>query len=272
MLTQTPTRPLVRYLGGKWILGPWIISHFPPHKAYVEPFGGGASILLRKPRAFAEVYNDAEGEIVNLFRMVRTRGPELIDAVKLTPFARDEYEAAFVVEPSDDLDRARMTLVKTWMGRGSNNIRKRSGFRKYFGSEARPSRSTAAEWRNLPDAIALVVERLQGVTIENRDAIHVMQAHDAPDTLHYVDPPYTHKERGTDSRYRLEFSEADHRRLAEALNAMRGRVVLSGYRSDLYDDLYQGWVRLDKTTFADGGRKRVESLWLSPNIQQARLI
>lgn len=253
-------------------MGPWIISHFPPHKAYVEPFGGGASILLRKPRAFAEVYNDAEGEIVNLFRMVRTRGSELVQAIELTPFARDEYESAFSAEPLDDLDRARMTLVKSWMGRGSDNIRKRSGFRKYFGSETRPSRSTASEWRNLPDSIRLVVERMQGVTIENRDAIDVMLAHDAPDTLHYVDPPYTHKERGTDSRYRLEFSEADHRRLAEALNAMRGRVVLSGYRSDLYDDLYQGWVRLDKTAFADGGRKRVESLWLSPNIQQARLI
>lgn len=253
-------------------MGPWIISHFPPHKAYVEPFGGGASILLRKPRAFAEVYNDAEGEIVNLFRMVRTRGSELVQAIELTPFARDEYESAFSAEPLDDLDRARMTLVKSWMGRGSDNIRKRSGFRKYFGSETRPSRSTASEWRNLPDSIRLVVERMQGVTIENRDAIDVMLAHDAPDALHYVDPPYTQKERGGDARYRIEFYEKDHRRLAGELHAMRGRVVLSGYRSALYDELYGEWTRIDKRTFADGGRQRTESLWLSPNCQISRLI
>ncbi len=86
-----PTRPLLRWLGGKWRLAPWIIQHLPPHRIYIEPFGGAASVLLRKPRAHAEVWGDLDGGLVNLFAVLRsTRAEELISAVTLTPFARAE--------------------------------------------------------------------------------------------------------------------------------------------------------------------------------------
>src|SRR5690606_6837914 len=88
-------RPIIRYHGGKWRIAPWIISHFPEHRVYVEPFGGGGSVLLRKPRSYAEVYNDLDGEIVNLFRVARDCGDELIRSVELTPFARDEFMLAY---------------------------------------------------------------------------------------------------------------------------------------------------------------------------------
>ncbi|MFG8489773.1 DNA adenine methylase, partial [Pseudomonas aeruginosa] len=98
-------RPILRYHGGKWKLAPWIIQHLAPHHTYVEPFGGAASVLLRKARSYAEIYNDLDGDVVNLFRVARDHGEELRQALALTPFAREEFEASYV-ETTDPLERA----------------------------------------------------------------------------------------------------------------------------------------------------------------------
>jgi DNA adenine methylase len=257
----------MRYFGGKWKISSWIISHMPDHRSYVEPFGGGASILIRKPRVSAEVYNDIDGEVVNLFRVVRDRGHELASAIELTPFAREEYDAAFIGEPTDELERARRTLVKAWMGRGSDSIRKHTGFRLYLGSDVK-ARSTADEWRRYPEAMVRVIERLRGVVIENADACEVMRDNDAADALHYIDPPYTKKERGG-GRYRHD--KVDHEALAAVVHELRGKVMLSGYDSPMYRRLYGDWHRVEKPTHSDGALDRIEVLWLSPNCGNSRL-
>lgn len=97
-----PTRPIMRYYGGKWRLAPWIIQHFPPHLVYVEPFGGAGSVLLQKPRSRGEIWNDLAGEIVNVFRVLRNRkkAAELERTLRLTAFARAELELAF--DPDGD--------------------------------------------------------------------------------------------------------------------------------------------------------------------------
>jgi len=119
---QRPQRPALRYFGGKWRIAAWTTSHFLEHDVYTESYGGAASILLRKERAHAEVYNDLDGEIVNLFRVLRGRGDELRQALELTPFARAEFDASF--EPSDDeLEQARRTVVRSYMGFGSTFTR-----------------------------------------------------------------------------------------------------------------------------------------------------
>lgn len=263
MSTITPTRPILRWHGGKWKLAPWIIGHFPPHKCYVEPFGGAASVLIRKPRSYAEVYNDLDGEVVNLFRVARDRGGELIRALSLTPFAREEFgesrEAAY-----DPLERARRMVIRSYMGFGSNAHNKVSGFRA---STKRSGTTPATDWGRYPkDALPAIIERLQGVVIEHRDAIQVMKAHDGRETLHYVDPPYVHATRGAGRDYRHEMTDAEHVRLAEVLRGLTGFVILSGYDCPLYRDLYAGLRQVHRDTFADGARARREVLWLSPNI------
>jgi DNA adenine methylase len=264
-----PTRPIVRYHGGKWRLADWIIRHLPRHRVYVEPFGGGGSVLLRKPRSYGEIYNDLDGEIVNVFRVARDRGPELVRALELTPFAREEFELSY--EDNDDpIEQARRTVARAFMGFGSASICKEtSGFRA---NSNRSGTTPAQDWRNYPKCLVAIVERLQGVVIECREAMSVMTQHDGIDTVHYVDPPYVHttrseKKRGTVTRksYKHELTDDDHELLARCLRELRGAVVLSGYRSALYDRLYDGWNKVERHAHADGARERVEVLWLSPN-------
>ncbi|HYE70657.1 MAG TPA: DNA adenine methylase [Aquabacterium sp.] len=272
-------RPALRYHGGKWRLAPWIISHFPSHRVYVEPYGGAASVLLRKPRGKAEIYNDLDGEVVNLFQVVRDRGAELVAAIELTPYARDEFYLSFI-HSDDPLERARRLVLRSFAGYGGNLTKpnrdgtpQRTGFRTYCGTGR--GRSTCGDWRALPAEVRKIIERMQGVCIEHRDALRVMHDHDSPSTLHYVDPPYVHATRGMDSGgshrgYRFEMTDDQHRELAHVLRSLKGMVVLSGYQSDLYTQLYSGWVRLDHRSHADGARPRIESIWLNPASAEAR--
>lgn len=260
-------RPILRWHGGKWLLANWIISHLPAHRIYVEPFGGAGSVLLRKPRSYAEVYNDLDGEVVNLFRVARDHGEELLRVLELTPFARDEFILSYV-PTNDPVEQARRTVARSFMGFGSNSHNKATGFRA---NSNRSGTTPAGDWRNYPDAFVSVVERLRGVCIENRNAVEVMRAHDGEETVHYVDPPYMAETRDKGSDYRHEMTDADHVALAVELHKLRGAVVLSGYASPLYDELYRDWQRVERAALADGARARVEVLWLSQRCADADL-
>lgn len=251
------------------MLAPWIISHFPGHRVYVEAYGGGGSVLIRKPRSYSEVYNDLDGEIVNVFRMTRDHGEDLLNLLILTPFSREEFNLC-KKETDDPLERARRTIAKSFMGFGSNSIHQSSGFRP---NSNRSGSTPAHDWANYPGKLNQLIERLRAVIIENKDAVEVLQQHDSDETLHYVDPPYVPETRNPGKDYKFEMTTDDHERLAETLHQLIGPVVLSGYRCDLYDHLYSDWYRVEKNTFADGAKPRIECLWLSNNcsIKQQRL-
>ncbi len=256
-------RPIVRYHGGKWLLAPWIISHFPDHRVYVEPFGGGGSVLLRKQRSYAEVYNDLDDEIVNVFRVARDHGACLKELLHLTPFARTEFLEAY--EPTDDpVERARRTIIRTFMGFGSDGMssKHKTGFRA---NSNRSGTTPAHDWKNYAEVFDLLIERLRGVIIENRDAKQVMETHDQKDALHYVDPPYvfsTRSEKGA-GEYKHEMDDDEHRALAAFLSTLKGTVIVSGYPSDLYAGLYEGWHVEEKQALADGALARREVLWMN---------
>lgn len=267
----TPQRPVMRYHGGKWRLAPWIIAHFPPHSVYCEPFGGSASVLLQKPRARAECYNDLDGQVVNVFRVLRdpASAAELERRIRLTPFARAEFEWCYE-PPGDPIDQAHKTIVRSFFGHGSDSVTRscRTGFRaKMTGHRALPSNSWATWW----GSIAHFTDRLAAVLIEQRDAIEVMRQLDTPATLHYVDPPYVASTRsaiangrGKTHGYKHELTDADHRALGGALRHLEGMVVLSGYDCELYRELFGDWQASSCMTLADGARPRREWLWLNP--------
>lgn len=259
-------RPILRYHGGKWLLAPWIISHFPKHRCYVEPFGGAASVLMRKDRSYAEVYNDKWSSVVNVFQVLRDAGmaTELEKLLVLTPFSRDEFE--LTSEASDNsVEQARRTIFRSMAGCGSAAVNGEyvTGFRA---NSNRSGTTPAQDWANYPQYVQRFVERLRGVVIENRDAWGVMQQHDGEDTLHYVDPPYMQETRNMqrgNAAYEVEMSHEDHDLLLRRLMTLSGMVVLSGYRTQLYDSLLCIWTRIDRAAKADGARDRVESLWLN---------
>lgn len=256
-----PTRPVLRWHGGKWKLAPWIIGHFPTHRTYVEPFGGAGSVLLRKPRAYAEVYNDLDGTVVNLFRVLRSdRALELVEALRLTPFARAEFAEAY--EPSEDaFEQARRLVVRSFMGFGSNGHNRPTGFRA---NSNRSGTTPAHDWSNYPDCLAIVIERLAGVVVESKDATAVMAQHDSAHTLHYVDPPYVFETRADMAKdYVHELSDDDHAELLTFLRGLRGMVILSGYPCQLYDAALSDWQRVERKAHADGARDRIEVLWIN---------
>lgn len=260
----TVERPLLRYHGGKWILAPWIIKHFPSsHRVYCEPFGGAASVLLQKRPCYAEIYNDMDGEIVNLFYIVRDRGGELSESLRYTPFSRAEFELSYQ-STDDDFERARRTVVRSFMGFGSasSNCRK-TGFRS---NNNRSGTTPAHDWKNYPDAMQGIIDRLRGVVIENRDAKQVMASCDGLDTLHYVDPPYVLDTRYNGQKtkcYNHEMTNDEHKELCEFLKQLRGTVVVSGYDNELYNDILNGWHKHIRKAYADGAKERIEVLWIN---------
>lgn len=267
------TRPVLRYHGGKWLLSDWIMSFFPPHRIYVEPFGGAASVLLRKERTYAEVYNDLDADVVNLFRILRDEeaAKQLIKDLMLTPFARDEFNLSYELT-TDPIEKARRLIIRSFMGFGSasSNPKHKTGFR---GNSNRSGTIPAHDWRNYPPALEAIVERLRGVNIENRKAVDVIAQHDTAQTLFYVDPPYVLNTRYLGEKtkcYSHEMTDADHEELLETLRNVQGMVVVSGYDHPIYADMLKDWTHFDRKALADGARERTETVWLNPNCAVAQ--
>lgn len=273
---ETPTRPVLRYHGGKWNLAKWIISYFPEHRIYVEPFGGAASVLLQKSRAFSEVYNDLDGEIANLFRVLRdpSQARELQRLLELTPYARSEFEAAYSTAP-DPIEAARRLVIRSFMGIGCNAVT-----REFRTGRGRPSTGFRAVlepngalrgqgWVSYTSEVKAFTERLRGVVIESLPAIEVIERFDRHDSLIYCDPPYPKSTRDKGDDYRFEMSDDEHRELAAVLRRAKGAVIISGYACDLYDlELYPDWRREQREGFADQAKPRTEVLWLNKSAEE----
>lgn len=263
-------RPVLQWHGGKWLLAKWIISHFPEHHSYVEPFGGAASVLLQKTRCHTEVYNDLDDEVVNLFQVLRHPGlgHQLARQIELTPFSRKEFKEAYE-RTLDPIERARRLIIRSFMGHGSagHSLRK-TGFRS---NAMKAGTSPAQDWQNYPEQLLHIVQRIRGVTIEHMDAIALMKKHDGPTTLFYVDPPYLPSTRDAGTDYRVEMTIDQHKELLAVVRELEGMVVMSGYMSEIYETNLTGWKTSFSNSHADGGRDRLECIWINPACNRAQL-
>lgn len=257
-------RTVLKYPGAKWQIADWIVSLMPPHKSYLEPFFGSGAVLFTKPPSRIETINDADGEIVNLFDVIRTQRKELEQAVALTPYSREEYDHIWELYEAgadcDRVERARRTLVRYWQTHGSCGYYKGGWKNDVAGREYAYA---VRYWNSLPEWIAQAALRLKEVQIEHGKAVDVIRRFKSPDVLIYADPPYvlsTRKQR----QYRVEMADdRQHAELLEVLKAHPGPVMLSGYDNDLYNDALPGWEKLQHKAQSGCGGPRVETLWLN---------
>lgn len=257
-------RPVLKYNGGKWIDGPWIISHFPEHRIYGELFGGGASVLLQKPRAKIEYYNDLDSQVYTFFLVLRQRPNDLIRAIRYTPYSREFFERE-VCEPADDeLEAALRFAARCWMGRTNNRL-SRTSFRRAGNLYVPGGYIPAKLWSDLRGYIE-AARRLRGVVIENCDWHDLALQLDGPETLLYIDPPYWRGVRKAGRMYDVDMmSTLQHARMLRKIRALKSMIIISGYDSALYRRLLPGYTVVTKTSTDDARNTRTEALFISPN-------
>lgn len=246
--------PLLDYFGGKWRIADAIIGYFPPHKTYVEPFAGGASVFLRKSPAKNEIVNDIDQEIVNVFRVMRSNSAELLRVLTHTPYSRYEYHLS--KEPTDDpIEKARRTLIRSHMGIG-DSINQTSGFR----AKVAQNGPAVGSWRNLIHYFDEYLRRMRNCIIENLPYEQCIERYDrGPGVLFYFDPPYLKSTRRKGA-YRFDWKTEDHEKFLERVSKIKSKVIISGYSSDLYNEALKGW-KISQIYTRSQRNVAVECLW-----------
>lgn len=268
--SQGPDAPVAWY-GGKFYLARWIIEHLPAHRVYVEPFGGMANVLLKKHPGEVEVFNDLDGRVVNLFRVLRDQKQfeELKRLAELTPYSREQFaELCSLPEPLDAIEKAYWFFVRCRQARGGigmSNITANA-----WATSTRTRRGMPepiSKYLSALDGLGAVADRFRRVMVESLPAIKLIKKYDGPEVLFYCDPPYLGSTRhaGKAATYHVEMTDADHHSLLLQLQQCVGKVVLSGYPSPLYDRLLSNWQRIErpmKVQFSNSGGNRIEVLWI----------
>jgi DNA adenine methylase len=259
--------PPLKWHGGKWYLAPKIVALMPPHIHYVEAYAGGLSVLFAKdPDGISEVINDINGHLSNFWRILQdeqtfARFQRILEAV---PFSEVEWRDSDVnsVVP-DSVESAARFFIRCRQSLAGRMDKfaplSRTRTRRRMNEQA-------SAWLNAVEGLPAVHRRLKRVAVLNRDALDVIRQQDGPDTLYYLDPPYLSATRTADDVYSHEMSLAQHAELLETIRRCRGRVMLSGYPSVLYDTRLADWTRHEfilPNQAAGGKQKRrmTEVVW-----------
>lgn len=254
------------WYGGKYSHLSWLLPLLPEAGHYCEPFGGSAAVLINRQPAPVETYNDLDGDVVNFFRVLRDERQELINAIALTPFSREEFVRA-IEEPNgniSDIERARRFYIRARQTRtGLAQTATPGRWATCRNTSRRGMGGAVSRWLSSPYELAEIAARLIRVQIDNRHAIDVIRAYDSDETLFYCDPPYPHESRGDANAYGFEMSDKEHRELASVIHNVKGKVAVSGYSCPLMEELYGTWTRHDAPVRVCHSVKtaRQEALW-----------
>jgi len=262
------------WYGGKFSHLNWLLPLLPVATHYCEPFGGSAAVLINRPPSPVETYNDLDGDVVNFFKVLREQKEPLIEAIGLTPFAREEFELAIqdLDDVVSDLERARRLFVRARQVRTGLAQTASSGRWAHCLLTSRAGMAGAvSRWLGSVEGLSEIAQRLLRVQIEHASALEVIARYDSAETLFYCDPPYPHDSRGDSKAYKYEMTDGSHVELAQILHSVRGKVAISGYDSPLMNTLYNDWYRIeDDPKMAHSIKKlRTEVLWVNYKIENA---
>lgn len=256
------------WYGGKYSHLEWLLPLLPQTNHYCEPFAGSAAVLINREPSPVETYNDMDGEVVNFFSVLRKQKDELVEAILLTPFSREELARACSGdnENLDHFERARRFYVRARQTRtGLAQTASPGRWATCRNTSRRGMGGAVSRWLGSAPDLVWIAARLLRVQIDNRPAVDVVRAYDSPDTLFYCDPPYPHESRGDAKAYAFEMTDSAHRELAAVLRASQGKVAVSGYNCALMDELYGDWQRIDAPEKLCHSTKgiRQEALWVN---------
>lgn len=254
---------ILNYVGSKWNMASWIVSQMPDHNVYLESHFGSGAVLFNKQPSKIETVNDTDGNIVNLFKVIREQPGELAGTIGLTPYSRDEYYRSFELLEGElsELERARVFLVRCWMARGGKTS-DRTGWRHNIDVA---TVNAIPDWNALPKTILEATSRLKQVQLENQDATKLIERYNKTDCLIYADPPYLLNTR-TKRHYANEMTSEQHEDFLQKLTMHKGFAIISGYESDMYNDILSDWTKITKMATTEAAKSKEEVLWLNPNI------
>jgi len=213
----------------------------PPHTTYVEPFFGGGQFFFFKPPSKREVINDSNLHLMQMWETIKSSPKPLIEILRKMPYEESTFDWARYSSISGSAEEhaaKTFILYRQSLGARGKSFAKSSGSRLRRGM---PDNQSA--WLSALDLIQSNSERLQKVDIMTGNAIDVLQNYDGSASFFYLDPPYLPETRVSKRVYENEMSYEDHEKLLDTILTLKGRIMLSGYDSPLYNKYLKGWQR-----------------------------
>lgn len=256
---------ILKYPGSKWRIANWIISHFPKHHSYLEPFFGSGAVLFNKSLSNIETINDLDLQVVNYFQCIREDSGRLAKIIEATPYSRHEYDSMYCAEvPECKYEKARQFLVKCWQGHGYRVNKYKVGWKNDV--QGRERAYAMRHWNELPERILLAAERLKQVQVECMPAVKLIERFKFPEVLIYCDPPYLMETRTSHVKQQYSnemLTEQEHVELLKVLLKHPGPVVISGYESKLYNSMLNGWSKESIQSNDQSNCPKTEVIWMN---------
>ena len=259
-------RQILKYPGSKWNIAPKLTDFIPPHHSYVEPFFGSGALFFCKKPSNMETINDLNSDVTNLFQCIRDDAERLARLLVTIPFSREVYDKQFDknVSYENNYERAAGMLIRCWQSFGYRANNEKVGWKNDV--QGRERMYALWNWYRLPEWIIDICERLRTVQIENRPATELITRFNYDNVFQYLDPPYMFGTRRGATQYTHEMADKEHEELLKLVRKSKAMIMISGYESELYNDMLHDWNKISFKSCAEKGSPRTEILWMNYEI------